>query len=157
MSILDLSDKLDAGMLFRPPDDKLRIKAFIPPLGRQSRAANLVELLNDDLLCAWFARSREGVRDISIALSRLPRGALDGTGVRFGGCYALRAESGALLCARWRAVVTLLLSGDARLHVGRMAASRRCRGGRGGVHHAGDVGHPPLSLQWWRPLTARMK
>ena len=36
VSILDLSDRLDAGVLFRPPDDKLRVEASIPPLGRQS-------------------------------------------------------------------------------------------------------------------------
>ena len=38
MSILDLSNKLDTGVLFRPPDDKLRVETFIPPLGRQSHA-----------------------------------------------------------------------------------------------------------------------
>jgi hypothetical protein len=46
MSILDLSDRLDAGVLFRPPDDKLRVDAFVPKIGRQSHAANLVELPN---------------------------------------------------------------------------------------------------------------
>jgi predicted neuraminidase len=75
MPILDLSDKLDTGVLFRLPDDKLRVDAFIPPLGQQGHAANLVELPNGDLLCAWFAGSREGVSDIYIALSRLPHGA----------------------------------------------------------------------------------
>jgi predicted neuraminidase len=74
-SVLNLSDMLDAGALFRPPDDRLRVDAFIPPIGRQSHAANLVELPNGDLLCAWFAGSREGTSDINIALSRLPHGA----------------------------------------------------------------------------------
>ena len=75
MPILNLSDRFDAGVLFRLPDDKLRVEAFIPPLGRQSHAANLVELDNGDLLCAWFAGSKEGAGDICIALSRLPHGA----------------------------------------------------------------------------------
>jgi hypothetical protein len=75
VSILDLSRGLDAGVLFRPPDDRLRIDAFIPTIGRQGHAANLVELDNGDLLCAWFAGSREGTSDINIALSRLPHGA----------------------------------------------------------------------------------
>jgi predicted neuraminidase len=75
MTILNLSDKLKAGVLFRPPDDKLRVEAFIPTIGQQSHAANLVELDNGDLLCAWFAGSKEGAGDICIALSRLPHGA----------------------------------------------------------------------------------
>jgi predicted neuraminidase len=79
MSILDLSDRFETGMLFRAPDDKLRVEAFIPPLGQEGHAANLVELPGGDLLCAWFAGSREGVSDIYIALSRLPHGATQWT------------------------------------------------------------------------------
>jgi hypothetical protein len=37
--IVNLRDMLEAGALFRPPDDKLRVEAFIPALGRQSHAA----------------------------------------------------------------------------------------------------------------------
>lgn len=37
-------------------------------------AADLLELPNGDLLCCWFAGSREGNADISIVLSRLPAG-----------------------------------------------------------------------------------
>lgn len=74
-AILDLPGATKDGVLFHPPDDKHRVDAFIPPMGRQGHAANLAELSNGDLLCAWFAGSREGTSDINIALSRLPHGA----------------------------------------------------------------------------------
>jgi predicted neuraminidase len=63
MSVLDLSDHLETGELFHPPDDKLRVDAFIPTIGRQGHAANLVELPNGDLLCAWFTGLKEGASD----------------------------------------------------------------------------------------------
>ena len=71
-AVLNLSHKLKGGVLFHPPDDRQRVDAFIPTIGRQSHAANLTELPNGDLLCVWFAGSREGTSDINIALSRLP-------------------------------------------------------------------------------------
>ena len=41
----------------------------------QNHAANLMELRNGDLACVWFGGTQEGVPDISIWFSRLPRGA----------------------------------------------------------------------------------
>jgi predicted neuraminidase len=62
------------GRLYRPPGDGNRVEAFIPSMGHENHAANMLELPNGDLLCAWFAGSREGIRDVRIALSRLPAG-----------------------------------------------------------------------------------
>jgi predicted neuraminidase len=72
--IVNLAARLEPGGLFRPPDDPLRVEAFIPPAGDENHAANLAALPNGDLLCAWFAGSREGSGDIRIALSRLDAG-----------------------------------------------------------------------------------
>lgn len=74
-SIFNLPEMLGGGVLFRSPDDGQRVEAFIPPMGKENHAANLAELPNGDLLCAWFAGSREGTSDVRIALSRLPHGA----------------------------------------------------------------------------------
>ena len=41
---------------------------------RSCHAADLLELNNGDLLCCWFAGSREGNADISIVMSRLSAG-----------------------------------------------------------------------------------
>jgi len=60
------------GSLFRSPIEGDRIEAFIPPMGHENHASNMVELPNGDLLCVWFAGSFEGTGDISIAMSRLP-------------------------------------------------------------------------------------
>ena len=72
--IVNVAATLEPGALFRPPDDPLRVEAFIPPAGEENHAANLAALSNGDLLCAWFAGSREGSGDIRIALSRLDAG-----------------------------------------------------------------------------------
>lgn len=73
-AILDLRRQLLSGQLYRPPDDTARVEAFIPPIGDENHAPNLAALPNGDLLCVWFAGSREGTCDVSIALSRLPMG-----------------------------------------------------------------------------------
>ncbi len=73
-SILDFRSMVLHGELFRSPSDGNRIEAFIPPMGDENHASNLLELPNGDLLCTWFAGSAEGVSDISIALARLPAG-----------------------------------------------------------------------------------
>jgi predicted neuraminidase len=73
--IVNLAAQLEPGALFRPPDDPLRVDALIPPAGEENHAANLAALPNGDLLCAWFAGSREGSGDVRIALSRLDAGA----------------------------------------------------------------------------------
>lgn len=51
------------------------VEALIPNAFASVHAADLLELPNGDLLCAWFAGSDEGNADISIAVSRLPAGA----------------------------------------------------------------------------------
>jgi len=73
--ILDFRALVREGALFRPLGDHGRIEAFIPSMGDENHAANLLVLPNGDLLCAWFYGSMEGTPDVSIALSRLPSGA----------------------------------------------------------------------------------
>ena len=46
--------------------------AGIPNPWKSCHAPDLLELENGDLLCCWFAGSREGNADISIAVARLP-------------------------------------------------------------------------------------
>ena len=72
---LNFKEQVQNGKLFSPPDDSLRLEAFVPSAGHHNHAANLAELPNGDLLCAWFAGSAEGAGDVNIALSRLARGA----------------------------------------------------------------------------------
>jgi predicted neuraminidase len=72
--ILNLSELVRRGELFRPPGDPDRVEAFIPTPVSENHASNLVELSNADLLCTWFAGTEEGNRDIKILLSRLPAG-----------------------------------------------------------------------------------
>jgi len=72
--ILDLRALVVGGQLFRSSADGNRVEAFIPPMGDENHASNMVELPNGDLLCVWFAGSMEGSGDIKIALSRLPAG-----------------------------------------------------------------------------------
>ena len=50
------------------------LTAFPPASTTQCHASNLLLLKNGDLLCAWFGGSQEGKSDISIYLSRLPKG-----------------------------------------------------------------------------------
>ncbi|MGV6988138.1 sialidase family protein [Testudinibacter sp. P80/BLE/0925] len=47
--------------------------AIIPVQCPQNHASNLFELPNGDLLCTWFGGTQEGIADISIFLSRLPK------------------------------------------------------------------------------------
>jgi predicted neuraminidase len=70
--VLDLRDMVMDGVLFRSPADGHRIEAYVPPMGRESHASNMVELPNGDLLCVWFAGTGEGISDVNIAMSRLP-------------------------------------------------------------------------------------
>jgi len=70
--VLDLRSMVMDGMLFRSPSDRHRIEAYIPPMGRENHASNMVELPNGDLLCVWFAGTSEGISDVNIAMSRLP-------------------------------------------------------------------------------------
>jgi predicted neuraminidase len=70
--VLDLRDMVMDGVLFRSPADGHRIEAYVPPMGRENHASNMVELPNGDLLCVWFAGTGEGISDVNIAMSRLP-------------------------------------------------------------------------------------
>ncbi|MFO1395743.1 MAG: exo-alpha-sialidase [Burkholderiales bacterium] len=56
-------------------DDPARLVADLPAPCVQSHAANLARLPGGDLGCVWFGGTQEGVADISIWFSRLPRGA----------------------------------------------------------------------------------
>lgn len=49
--------------------------ALIPSPCVQNHAANLLELPNGDMACVWFGGTQEGIPDISVWFSRLPRGA----------------------------------------------------------------------------------
>jgi predicted neuraminidase len=73
-AILNLRSMVADGELFRSPADEHRIEAFIPPMGRENHAANMVELPNGDLLCVWFSGSEEGRSDVRIVMSRLSSG-----------------------------------------------------------------------------------
>lgn len=50
-------------------------EAYIPASTVQVHASNLLLLPSGDLLCAWFGGSQEGCSDISVHISRLPKGA----------------------------------------------------------------------------------
>lgn len=49
-------------------------EAFLPTETVQAHAANLAVLPGGDLGCVWFGGTQEGVADISVWFSRLPRG-----------------------------------------------------------------------------------
>ncbi|HTF44698.1 MAG TPA: exo-alpha-sialidase, partial [Terriglobales bacterium] len=49
-------------------------EAYLPLLFPTSHAANLVRLQNGDTLCFWFSGVREGVSNVAIVESRLPKG-----------------------------------------------------------------------------------
>lgn len=71
-NIIDLRSLVLNGALFRTVEDQQRLEAFIPPMGHENHASNMVALPNGDLLCVWFAGSGEGMSDMTIAMSRLP-------------------------------------------------------------------------------------
>lgn len=59
--------------LLRPRPDGAH-EAFLPTPTVQCHAANLAFLPDGDLACVWFGGTQEGISDISVYLSRLPRG-----------------------------------------------------------------------------------
>jgi predicted neuraminidase len=67
------------GLLHAAADDPARIEADLPTPCIQNHAANLMALADGDLGCVWFGGTQEGVADISILFSRLPRGASEWT------------------------------------------------------------------------------
>jgi len=54
------------------PDDPRVQQAYLKIIRPQSHAPNLTLLANGDILCVWFAGSKEGRSGVGIALSRLP-------------------------------------------------------------------------------------
>ncbi|MDR3413969.1 MAG: exo-alpha-sialidase [Formivibrio sp.] len=63
-----------SGCLHPKEGDANRLETDIPALCIQNHAANLMPLANGDMGCVWFGGSQEGVADISIYFSRLPKG-----------------------------------------------------------------------------------
>ena len=49
-------------------------EAYLVPIFPSAHAANLLELKNGDLLCAWFSGTWEGNSDVAIVVSRLSAG-----------------------------------------------------------------------------------
>lgn len=70
-NIIDLPTLGDDGRLYRDTALDL-VESLIPNPWKSCHAPDLLELENGDLLCCWFAGSREGNADISIAVARLP-------------------------------------------------------------------------------------
>lgn len=73
-TILDLPALGDDGRLYRDVSLNM-VESLIPNPWQSCHAADLLELENGDLLCCWFAGSREGNADVSIAVARLEAGA----------------------------------------------------------------------------------
>jgi predicted neuraminidase len=65
---------LATGRLEKAPGDPQRIEAFLPSTCPQNHAANIMLLGNGDLNLVWFGGTQEGIGDISVYFSRLPRG-----------------------------------------------------------------------------------
>ena len=70
-NIIDLPTLGDDGKLYRDTAVDM-VESLIPNPWESCHAPDLLELENGDLLCCWFAGSREGNADISIAVARLP-------------------------------------------------------------------------------------
>ena len=67
-----LIDRLADGEI-RQASEGLRV-AFLPIVFPSSHAANLLELKDGDLLCAYYSGRWEGRSEVAIVLSRLPKG-----------------------------------------------------------------------------------
>src|SRR3954447_13996308 len=82
LSPFALSAQLDySKVIGAPADGRLRAsvasgirEAYLVPIFPSAHAANLLELKNGDLLCAWFSGTWEGNSDVAIVLSRLAAG-----------------------------------------------------------------------------------
>ena len=72
-NIIDLPTLGDDGRLYRDTALDL-VESLIPNPWKSCHAPDLLELENGDLLCCWFAGSREGNADISIAVARVASG-----------------------------------------------------------------------------------
>jgi predicted neuraminidase len=58
----------------RPGELPGTMEAYLPAIFPSSHAANLIELHNGDVLCAWFSGTWEGNSDVGIVISRLAKG-----------------------------------------------------------------------------------
>ena len=66
----------EAAHLIHPcPGEASRFEADITAICVQNHAANLMPLQGGDIGCVWFGGTQEGIADISIYFSRLPKGA----------------------------------------------------------------------------------
>jgi len=61
------------GVIRKSAQNGLR-EAYLPVLFPSSHASNLHALRNGDLLCVWFSGTSEGKSNVSITVSRLPKG-----------------------------------------------------------------------------------
>jgi predicted neuraminidase len=75
-STLDRTVRQLADGIVHPARFKGTKEAYLPIIRQQNHATNLLSLPNGDLLCFWFAGTREGDSDVSIAMSRLDRGSI---------------------------------------------------------------------------------
>ena len=62
------------GVLKESEGDPSLMEAYLPNIYETSHAANLLQLDNDDILCAWFSGSGEGNPDTNVIVSRLNAG-----------------------------------------------------------------------------------
>jgi predicted neuraminidase len=69
-----LIDRLADGRIRSAPAEGLQV-AYLPIIFPSSHAANLLELKNGDLLCAWYSGKWEGESGVAIVVARLVKGA----------------------------------------------------------------------------------
>ena len=77
-NIIDLPTLGDDGKLYRDTAVDM-VESLIPNPWESCHAPDLLELENGDLLCCWFAGSREGNSGSSRSLSRMTRPAVSRT------------------------------------------------------------------------------
>lgn len=63
-----------SGALHPREGDPARTEAYLPSPCVQNHAANIAVLGNGDLATVWFGGTQEGIPDISVYFSRLPKG-----------------------------------------------------------------------------------
>ncbi len=123
--MLNLKDLVLHGELYVPPDDARRVEAFIPSMGQENHAANMVELTNGDLLCTWFAGSREGASDIKVAVARLPHSGVSWSAPAFVSLDTTRSEQNPILFAAPNGDVWLMYTAQETRGCSREEWSRR--------------------------------
>jgi len=127
--VLNLKNMVLRGELFVPPDDAGRVEAYIPSMGQENHAANMVELPNNDLLCTWFAGSREGASDIKVAVARLAHGSAAWSAPVFVSQDATRSEQNPVLFVAPNGDVWLLYTAQETRGCSREEWNRRVAAG----------------------------